>query len=82
MKYLLVLAVVLVAFWVWRNNRLTDNTQDQKPTPRKQPAPRAPTVMVACLHCGTHLPESEAVLGRQGAYCSTEHRQLSEGAGP
>jgi uncharacterized protein len=38
--------------------------------------------MVACLQCGTHLPESEAVQGRQGAYCSTEHRQLREGAGP
>jgi uncharacterized protein len=38
-------------------------------------------VMVACLHCGTHLPESEAVKGRHGAYCCDEHRQLSE-SGP
>jgi uncharacterized protein len=82
MKYLLVLAVILVAFWVWRNNRLTDGDPTQKPASRKQPAPRPPTIMVACLHCGTHLPESEAVQGRQGAYCSTEHRQLREGAGP
>ncbi|WP_439113659.1 PP0621 family protein [Hydrogenophaga sp.] len=82
MKYLLVLAVVLVAFWVWRNNRLTDDTDAQRPSARKKPAPRQPTIMVACLHCGTHLPQNEAVQGRQGAYCSAEHRQLSEGAKP
>ncbi|MDP2220366.1 MAG: PP0621 family protein [Hydrogenophaga sp.] len=82
MKYLLVLAVVLVAFWVWRNNRLTDDAQAKKPATRKQPSPRSPTVMVACRHCGTHLPENEAIQGRQGAYCSTEHQQLSESAGP
>jgi uncharacterized protein len=33
--------------------------------------------MVACLQCGTHLPEAEAVKGQRGAYCSQEHRLLS-----
>ncbi|MDP2417629.1 MAG: PP0621 family protein [Hydrogenophaga sp.] len=83
MKYLLVLAVVWVAYWVWRKNRLDDKTQAKRsPPPRPPAAPQLPTVMVACLHCGTHLPESEAVQGRQGVYCSPEHQQLSEGAGP
>ncbi|MEZ5704393.1 MAG: hypothetical protein R3E56_03050 [Burkholderiaceae bacterium] len=36
--------------------------------------------MVACQHCGTHLPESEAVLGRRGSYCCVEHRQQHESA--
>jgi uncharacterized protein len=82
MKYLLVLAVVLVAIYIWRNNRLKGDDP-----PGEQPAKRSrklapPTVMVACLHCGTHLPESEAVKGPRGAYCCNEHRQLSEsGAG-
>lgn len=78
MKYLLVLAVVLVAIYIWRNNRVRhDDGKPARPTakPRKL---ASPTVMVACLHCGTHLPESEAIKGRQGAYCSDEHRQLSE----
>lgn len=81
MKYLLVLAVVLVAYWVWRNNRLTDDADAKPPSTKKKPKLRQPTVMVACLQCGTHLPEGEAVQGRQGAYCSAEHRQLLEGAG-
>ncbi|MFN3496348.1 MAG: PP0621 family protein [Hydrogenophaga sp.] len=81
MKYLLVLAVVMVAFWVWRNNRLTDDSDASREPIRKKRAPGRPAVMVACLHCGTHLPESESVPGRQGAYCSIEHRQLREGSG-
>ncbi len=78
MKYLLVLAVVMVAFYIWRNNRL----EDRRAKPPARPAPPkglAPTIMVACRQCGTHLPENEAVAGRQGAYCSAEHRRLLEG---
>ncbi len=82
MKYLLVLAVVLVAIYIWRNNRRLGNDggtgKPGRPAgkPRK---PTGPTVMVACPHCGTHLPETEAIKGRDGAYCSDEHRRLSEG---
>ncbi len=81
MKYLLVLAVVWVAYWIWRKNRLTDKAQEKKaaPPPRPPAVPQLPTVMVACPHCGTHLPENEALPGRQGAYCSAEHRRLHEG---
>jgi len=71
MKYLLVLAVVLVAFWIWRNNRIQRNA----PPPPK-PGPKPPVVMVQCRHCGTHLPEGEALVGRHGSYCSDEHRRL------
>lgn len=81
MKYLLVAAVVLVAFWVWRNNRLSDRADASRDSARQKPAPRKPVIMVACLHCGTHLPENEAVMGRQGAYCSAGHRQRREGNG-
>ncbi len=80
MKFLLVLAVLLVAFWIWRNNRQIGSDQGAPPAPPKPRASRTPMVMVACPHCGTHLPESDAVVGRLGAYCSAEHRQLHEGA--
>ncbi|MDO9435817.1 PP0621 family protein [Hydrogenophaga sp.] len=78
MKYLLVLAVVMVAFYIWRNNRLEDHRsrETRKPPPTKS---LAPTIMVACRQCGTHLPENEAVHGRQGVYCSAEHQRLLEG---
>jgi uncharacterized protein len=73
MKYLLVLAVVLVAFWIWRNNRVRDDAPP-KPPAKRQPLP--PVTMVECRHCGTHLPEGEAFVGRHGSYCSDEHRRL------
>jgi uncharacterized protein len=75
MKYLLVLAVLVVAFWVWRNNRQAES-RDNRP---HRPKPAAlPMAMVACLECGTHLPESEAVRGPGGSYCCNEHRQQHE----
>jgi uncharacterized protein len=79
MKYLLVLAVVMVAFWIWRNNRLGERSTPPPPPPPGSKALRPPTPMVACLDCGTHLPEAEAVQGRQGPYCSADHRQRHEG---
>lgn len=74
MKFLLVLSVIVVAIWVWRNNRQAESN-NAKRTP---PKPALPAAMVACLQCGTHLPESEAVKGPGGSYCCTEHRQQHE----
>lgn len=78
MKYLLVAAVVLVAFWIWRNNRRAD--QAAPPPPPRSRAVGQPAPMVACSHCGMHLPADEAVQGRAGSYCCQEHRRQAEGA--
>lgn len=32
--------------------------------------------MVACAHCGLHVPESEGVRGGGSFYCCDEHRRL------
>lgn len=77
MKYLLVLAVVLIAFYLWRNNRLTDRRDDAVPK-APTPKPNTPAIMVACRECGTHLPDTEAVRGRAGVYCSVEHQRQHE----
>lgn len=77
MKYLLVLAVVLVAAYIWKQNRRREDTPPPSQDARRR-KPLPPTVMVACLQCGTHLPEAEAVRGQRGAYCSHDHRLLSE----
>lgn len=38
--------------------------------------PQAAERMVACARCGVHLPESEAIEGDGGRFCSEEHRRL------
>jgi uncharacterized protein len=34
--------------------------------------------MVACAHCGTHVPESEAVRADGRTYCCEEHRRQGD----
>lgn len=67
MKYLLVLIVVAVGAAWWRSR--------QAPAVRSTPAPRraAPENMVACAHCGVHLPRSEAQVQDGKFYCSAAH---------
>jgi uncharacterized protein len=33
--------------------------------------------MVACAHCGVHLPESEAIRDGDKYFCSEEHRRIT-----
>ncbi|SFU98005.1 uncharacterized protein SAMN05216350_110110 [Polaromonas sp. YR568] len=76
MKYLLVAALVLVVFWLWRHNREKERNDA---APARAPAPpksaSAVTEMVACAVCGLHLPKSEALIGDKGIYCSHAHRR-------
>ena len=70
MKYLLVLAVVLVAVWLWRNNRRVGRGSGAAPPPLAPPQD-----MVRCQTCSVHLPRSDALAGPDGAlYCCQEHR--------
>ena len=79
MKYLLVLLVVVVAVWIWRNNRRANPVERQTgQKPQAPPQALPPTIMVACAHCGAHLPEADAVTGTRGVYCCMDHRQLHE----
>ena len=74
MKYLLVFGLVFLVAWRWRTAR--ENTMREH---ARRPHPGAPAEMVACRHCGLHLPAADAITGRQGAYCSTAHRRAEEG---
>lgn len=77
MKFLLVLAVVLVAFYVWRSSRKPDEG-DAPPVARK-PAPEPKQLeMVRCAVCGLHLPKTDAIITAGASYCSDEHRSQAE----
>lgn len=78
MKLLLVLAVVLLGVWLWRSGRGSPSSGGQAKPPSASTPPAPPQDMVACALCGLHVPRSEAVEGRQGRYCCSEHRQRAE----
>jgi uncharacterized protein len=77
MKFLLLLAVIGIAFWLFKARR-------RVPGPKKPPARPAEgqataTPMLACAHCGVHLPQTDAVIDAGGRpFCSAAHLQ----AGP
>lgn len=72
MKYLLLVAVIAVAYLLWRNARIA---RDPRAGGRPGGTPAAPQEMVSCPVCGLHLPRADAVTGKDGLpYCSQEHR--------
>lgn len=80
MKYLLVLGVVLFAVWLWRHNRESEARDQAEERARRAapPAPNPPAAvadMVACAHCGLHIPRGEAVHAKGNSYCSDAHRR-------
>ena len=76
MKYLIWFLVIVLAIWAFKRSRRVDTT------PPKGKPPGTPANMTACLHCGIHLPQDEAVTGEKGLYCSTEHRAAAQDRNP
>ena len=74
MKYLLFLVVVFVLLWLLRGAMTSRRRGDAAPPPQ------APQEMIACAHCGVHLPRDEALPGRGGVFCGDAHRMAFEKA--
>ena len=77
MKYLVLLIVLVVAVGVWRSKR-----EPAQPTRTPPDAPPKPQDMVACAHCGLHLPYNDAVVQRGVAYCSADHLRAGQALHP
>lgn len=80
-KVLLIIGIALGVYWLWRQGRMAE-ARETRPTPsppNRSGASQAPQDMVACAHCGLHLPRSEALADGPGGsapfYCSAAHRQ-------
>jgi len=76
MKYLIVLLVVVVIGWLWLRGR----ARQEPSAPEASAAPPRLQDVVACQHCGMHLPRSEAVEDGRGAFCSEAHRLAGPGS--
>lgn len=73
MKYLVVLLVIVVVAWLLLRARSRDRASRAAPGSQGK-AHRKAREVVACRHCGLHLPRDEAVADASGTYCSHEHR--------
>jgi uncharacterized protein len=74
MKYVLIFLLVMVVAWRWRAARATQQQKKKK----AQSDATVVTEVLACAHCGVHVPASDAVVGDHGAYCSPAHRKQRE----
>lgn len=74
LKLLLTLVVIVLGLMFWfGKGRARPSTGG-----RTRTAPTdAPQAMVACAHCGLHLPRAEVFLNDRGEpFCGAEHRRL------
>lgn len=72
MKFLILLLAVLVLVWLLRGARRRVQPPPAPPAPARTADTAQP--IVACQHCGVHLPRSEALPGRGGVFCGEAHR--------
>lgn len=77
---LLFVLFLLAVFYVRRALRGGPRREEGGDSAPEQPASQAPVgeieQMVACAHCGVHVPESEGVTSGGRFFCSEEHRRL------
>ena len=81
MKYLLVLLVVAIGLFALfgrgrgRRTSTPDKAEPEVPPARPAPAAASPAPMLACAHCGVHLPRDDAAMDAAGrGYCGEAHR--------
>jgi uncharacterized protein len=78
-KFLLLILVLAVALGWWMLGRRREGgpggAGSARGASRSKPAAGEPATMVACNHCGVHLPQPEAQFDAAGRpYCSEAHR--------
>ncbi len=73
MKYLLVLVVVVVVLWLLMARQRSRPKGGERAKPGR--ASGQPAAMLACAHCGVHLPLDDALTDAAGqVFCSEAHR--------
>ena len=74
----IVIVLIALALLVWlvlgSTRRRAKEARRQRPAAAEAQPGTKVEGMVACAHCGIHLPASQALLGQGRPYCSAEHR--------
>lgn len=70
-KFLLLIAVFIIAYAVLRNSARRRDANQAKPRSGAED-------MVRCKVCGIHLPRSECLTSEGEAFCSEEHQRIAK----
>lgn len=75
-KIVIVVVVALVVAWLLVGRRRSGRVDPPKDSAAKaKKADSLPQAMLACAHCGVHLPQSDAIADAEGRlFCSDAHR--------
>jgi uncharacterized protein len=79
MKFALFVIAVVALLWLLRGAIGRRTRPPPAPTP-SSPGDAEVKPMLACAHCGVHLPRDEALPGRGGVFCGDAHRKAFEQA--
>jgi len=73
-RFLFIIAIVgFGLWWMFGRRRGDDAAKPEADAPVEKQA--APQSMVACAHCGVHLPQAETVADAEGRlFCGEAHR--------
>ena len=85
MKYLILVAIVVAVLFFAKLGRRAgkgDGDGDGADASTKPSAPPEKQALLACAHCGVHLPANESLPGRGGVFCDESHRSAFERAHP
>jgi len=84
MKFFLLLGLFFLMVWLVRGARRRDLPGASPKAPAAPPEAAQPSSesIVACAHCGLHLPQSEAVEGAASWFCGEAHRLAHDIAKP
>jgi uncharacterized protein len=70
-KFIVLLVLGFVAYGLFKNYARRGLPREQQSDPVKNNED-----MVKCVHCGVHMPLSEATLSKGNYFCSNEHRLM------
>lgn len=78
----IIFAVLAYGFWQLLRGGAKPQQVPKSDTQADSPPEISSQRMVQCAHCGTYVPQSEAVMHAASAlnYCSAEHMQAAQSA--
>ncbi len=72
------IALIALVLVLWLRHKVAHRAGSGDARAAPPPAPAQAQQMVACSHCGVHLPGNEAIAGASGKpYCDASHRALA-----